>query len=167
MLLALDLSSGVDRCPNPRGRQRHFQDGDAQWVKCIQHGADNHGWGSDPTSFTATFGAKRIVGARLGFVQLLNQALYVLGARDSVVHERAREQLTARIVNAVLTQRLTETLRDAALDLAFNNHRIDYCADVVDAPITNQIPPNEFLRVDFDLAGACAVAPGEARRIVH
>ena len=38
------------------------------------------------------------------------------------------------VVDAVLAHRLAEALREAAVDLAFHDHRIDHGADVVDRP---------------------------------
>ena len=49
----------------------------------------------------------------------------VVRARHSVIHERAGHQLAVGVVDGILQQNLSETLHDAALDLAFDQKRID------------------------------------------
>src|SRR5579884_2730245 len=46
--------------------------------------------------------------------------------------ELAGEQLTLCVVDDALEQRLSQALNDAALDLAFDQHRIDHRAEVVE-----------------------------------
>ena len=69
------------------------------------------------------------------------------------------------VVDAVFPQCLAEALRDAALNLSFDNHRIDHGADVVHAPIADH---TDFARVgiNLDFASVCAIAPGKTRRII-
>ena len=58
---------------------------------------------------------------------------HVVGARHRVVHVAAGQQLAAvAVVDHVLHQRLADALRDAALDLAFADHRVDGAPAVVD-----------------------------------
>ena len=65
----------------------------------------------------------------------------------------------------MLQHRLADALRDAAVDLPIDDHRIDDGADVVDRPETDQLDL-AGIRIDLDLADVGAVAEGEIRRIV-
>ncbi len=49
----------------------------------------------------------------------------VVGARHGVVHVRAGQQLSLVVIDRVFEQRLSDALRDAAVHLAFDDHRID------------------------------------------
>src|SRR5258707_6084679 len=66
----------------------------------------------------------------------------------------------------MLAQSLAEPLRDAALDLSFDNHWIDHGADVVHAPVAEDV---DFagVAIDLELASVRAVAPGEVARVVE
>src|SRR5262249_1023437 len=75
----------------------------------------------------------------------------IIGARHAVIHERAAEELTARVVDDVLAQRLAEALDDAALDLAFADQRIEHGTDIVDGGIPRH-PELACLAIDLDLA---------------
>jgi len=56
--------------------------------------------------------------------------------RHGVVHERARQQLSAPgIVKTLLKQRLPEALHDSAVGLAVDDQRIDGAAHVIDGRI--------------------------------
>ena len=68
--------------------------------------------------------------------------------------------MTTSVVDALLQQCLAEALRDTALDLPFDNHRIDHSADVVHAPIADHAYC-AGVGIDFDFASMCAVAPGK------
>ena len=58
---------------------------------------------------------------------------HVFRARQRVVHERAGDRLAAGVVADFLHQRLADALRDAAMQLAFDDHRVDDGAEIVDA----------------------------------
>ena len=61
------------------------------------------------------------------------EARQVVGARQRVVHQRAGEQLPRlRVVAAALEHRLPQPLRQAAMHLACDDHRIHEVAEVVD-----------------------------------
>ena len=66
----------------------------------------------------------------------------------------------ARVVVAMLEQRLADALRDAAMDLAVDDQRIDGAADVVDRAVAHDLD-GAGLRIDLDFADMGAV--GEAR----
>ena len=77
----------------------------------------------------------------------------------------AGQQLPARIVDAVLEQRLAEALCKAAVDLALDDHWVDDGADIVDAPKADD-SNLAGVAIDLDLAHMSAVAEGEIRRII-
>ena len=56
----------------------------------------------------------------------------VVGARHAVVHQRAGDELAVLVVDRALEQRLADALRDAAVHLALDDHRVDHGAEVVD-----------------------------------
>ena len=70
------------------------------------------------------------------------------------------------VVDAMLAKRLTEALRDPALDLSFDDHRIYDSADIVHAPVTSHLNFS-CVGIDLDFAGVCTVAPCKAVRIVN
>src|SRR6185503_7750946 len=71
----------------------------------------------------------------------------------------------AVLVHRALEKRLADALRQAAVELAFDDHRIDHRADIVDGAVT-QDPDRAGVAVDFELADMHAVGEGEVRRIV-
>jgi hypothetical protein len=68
---------------------------------------------------------------------------HVVGARHAIIHEAAGDQLAVVRIDDVFEQHLAQPLRDAAVDLAFDEHRIDQLAEVIDQRIAG----------DRDLAG--------------
>ena len=46
--------------------------------------------------------------------------------RQQVVHQRRIEQLALFVEDELLVERVADAVRDAALDLALDNHRIDH-----------------------------------------
>jgi hypothetical protein len=85
--------------------------------------------------------------------------------RHAIVHERAGDELSVLVIDHAFEQRLADALRDPAMDLALDDHRVDHGADVVDAPEAHDLDA-AGLRIDLELAHMRAVAEGEARRIV-
>ena len=61
----------------------------------------------------------------------------VFGARHRVIHERAGDRLAAVVVADFLHQRLADALRDAAMQLAGDDHRVDDGAEIVDAGVAH------------------------------
>ena len=59
-----------------------------------------------------------------------------VGARHAVIHEGRRQHLRrVLVVDRMLHQRLADALRDAAMDLAAHDHRIEHDAEIVDHEI--------------------------------
>src|SRR5262245_66661474 len=85
--------------------------------------------------------------------------------RHAIVHQRPCHELTILVVDGALKQRLPDALRDAAVYLPFDDHRIDDGSEIVDRG-----PVDDFglagLAIDFDLANMTAGGEGENGRIV-
>ena len=73
----------------------------------------------------------------------------VVGARHAVVHVGRRDQLSGIVVMRVLEKRLTDTLGNAAVNLAFDDHRVDQVPEIVTAGPVDKLD-NAGCRVDFD-----------------
>ena len=87
------------------------------------------------------------------------------GAGDGVVHERRGQELPL-VVDRALRERLADPLRQAAVELALDDHRIDHRADIVHRVVRDQLR-GAGLRIDFHLADMRAIGEGEVRRVVE
>ena len=131
--------AGMSRSFTPSGPQR------------VEHGVDHRRRRADRAGLAAALGAQRVVGAgRADGVEL--EVRQVVGPRHGVVHEGAgRAAGRFLVVHAVLHQRLADALRDAAVHLALDDHRVDDGAEVVDrGEAVDATSP--VRRVDLDLA---------------
>ena len=72
----------------------------------------------------------------------------------------------SRVVHAAFHHRLAEALRDAAVHLALDDHRVDDVAEVVDRgeALDRRLAG---LRVDLDFADVAARRVGEVGRVVE
>ena len=70
------------------------------------------------------------------------------------------------VVDAVLEQRLPDALHDAAVDLSFDDHRIDHRADIVHRDVAQQLH-HAGIRIDLDLGDVRAGREREVHRIVE
>src|SRR3712207_9554375 len=61
--------------------------------------------------------------------------LFRSGRGDQVVDEGAGGEVAVGVVHGLLVQRLGDALRQAAVDLALDDERVDDRADVVDAGV--------------------------------
>src|SRR5262249_27590093 len=90
----------------------------------------------------------------------------IMGVRHAVVHQRSRHQLTVLIVDRAFQKGLPNSLRDAAVHLAFHDHRIDYGAEVIDCgPVDNF--GSASVAVYFDFTDVTASRESEVGRIVE
>ena len=80
-----------------------------------------------------------VMGRRRHLAEDQRKRRQIVGARQAIVHEGAREQLTVTAVDGVLTQRLADTLDGATMHLTFNQHRVDERAEVVDNRVGKRI----------------------------
>ena len=70
------------------------------------------------------------------------------------------------VVVAGLEQRLADALRDAAMHLALDDHRVDEVAEIVGGDELHDLGV-AGLRVDLDLADVAAGREGEVGRVVE
>src|SRR3954471_21116463 len=78
----------------------------------------------DRTGFAAALYPQRIRWAwRIGHLDL--EHWQVARTRHAIIHVACREELTGAVVNRPLQHRLANALCDAAMHLAFYDHRID------------------------------------------
>ena len=135
--------------------------------KGMADGVDHRRRAADRAGLAAALDAQRIVGAGRALDGLHREVREVVGARHRVVHVAAGQQLAAvGVVDAVLAQRLAQALRQAAVDLAFDDHRVDDVAEVVaggEAVDAHDAGGG----VDLDLADVAAGRVGEVARIVE
>src|SRR3546814_6246555 len=74
----------------------------------------------------------------------------VVGMGHAVIHQRARQDLSAlRLVDDPLEQRLADTLRRAAHDLAVGGQRIDDAAEVVDRSEEHTSELQSLMRISY------------------
>ena len=90
----------------------------------------------------------------------------IVGAGHRVIHETAGQQLAGfAVIHAVFQQRLANALDDAAMHLAFDNHRVDDGAKVVHGGEAVN-PRLAGGRVHFYFADVGASREGEVGRVV-
>jgi hypothetical protein len=108
-----------------------------------------------------TFDAEHIAAARHR-VERAAERRQIIGAGHRIIHERAGEELSARIVvDPGFEQRLPYALRDAALDLTLDQHRLQNVAAIVDRVIGGELD-EASVGVDLDLGDMATI--GEGRR---
>ena len=110
----------------------------------------------DRPGFARTFDPQRIGYTRIILDQLYGHVGQVVRAGHAIVHERAGDELARLVVYAAFQQRLTNPLRQAALDLTFQQQWIDESTEVVHSPITQYFGLTGF-GIDLDFAGMAAV----------
>src|SRR5262249_35136837 len=86
--------------------------------------------------------------------------------RHAIIHERAGDELAVLVVDRALEQRLAYALRDAAVNLALDDHRIDHGAEIIDRGPGDDLA-FAGLRIDLDLADVTAGGKGEVGGIVE
>ena len=131
----------------------------------IGDGVDDGGRRGDGAGLAAAFDAERI-GRAFGHRGVDLQRRQIVGARHGVVHERAGDELAVLVVDRAFAQRLADALRDAAMHLALDDHRIDHDAEIVDRGPGHDLGV-AGLGVDLDLADMAAGREGEIGRIVE
>ena len=77
-------------------------------------------------------------------------------ARQTVVHQRSRNQLAVIVVGNPFQQDLPDSLRYAAMNLTMHDERIDNGANIVNGAIGNDIYLSG-LRINLDFADVTAI----------
>src|SRR6218665_1576398 len=156
----------LDGLPYAVGRCRHIEVAHAQRAQRVEYGVDHRRRRAYGPGLAATLGAQRAVRAGRAYMAQFEIG-EVVRARHRVVHEAAGEQLAGlAVVDAVFHQRLPYALRHPAMHLAFDDHRVDDGAEVVDRsePVH---PRGAGGGVDLDLADVGAGGEGEVGRVVE
>src|SRR5580692_8469687 len=152
----------LQRGPYRLRRRRH---GDVFSADGVGDGVDDRGGRGDRAGLAAAFDAERI--GRAPCQRCSNRHGWkVIGPRHGVVHERAGHELAPLVVNCALTQCLPYSLRDAAVDLALDNHRIDDDAEIVHRRPGDNLGVAGF-RIDLDLADMATGRESEIGRVVE
>ena len=113
--------------PDAVGRCRHFQFVVADGVG---DGVDDGRGCADRAGLAAALDAERIARTQRRGVRTLERG-QILGPRHGIIHEARGDELAAFIVHGVLQQRLPDALGETAMDLAFDDHRVDQPAEIV------------------------------------
>ena len=77
------------------------------------------------------------------------------GTGDGVIHQLAREQLTAFVVDGVFVKRLTDTLCNASVDLTGHKQRIDDVAAVVARDVSRDVDTSP-VSLSISVTAICA-----------
>ena len=75
----------------------------------------------------------------------------IVRARQTIVHQRSRDQLTVIVIGNPFQQDLSDSLRYPAMDLTMHDERVDDGSDVVDGAIGNDVHLSG-LGIDLDFA---------------
>src|SRR5882757_5688626 len=150
-----------DRLPYLGRCQRRIKLLDAELAERIHHAVGDARRAADGTGFAAALGAERIGAARRGIVEGDSDRRDVVGARHAVILVARGQQLAFLAVGDAFIERLADALRDAAMDLAGHQHRIDGNADVIDRGIAHHLADAGF-GIDLDFADMRAVRPARA-----
>ena len=122
---------------------------DPERAQRVHHRVRNRGSRTGRPTFPDAFDAHRVVGtgrdSSLGF-----EHRQVGGGGEEVGREVAGQQLPVLVVDDAFVERLGEPLRDRAVHLAVDDHRIDHRAAVVDRDVTED-GDRTGLPVDVDL----------------
>ena len=89
----------------------------------------------------------------------------VAGARQRIIHERAGQELAILVVHRHFHQRLSDALDHAAVQLAFDDQRVDDGAEVIDRGIFDH-GDHAGVGIQFDFADMTAVGIGGGTRAV-
>ena len=97
----------------------------------VGDGVDHRRRRRDRARLAAALDAERVRRRfRRGHVDL--ERRQIVRPRHAVIHQRAGDELTVLVIDHAFEQRLADALRDAAVDLALDDHRIDDGAEIID-----------------------------------
>src|SRR6185437_12111759 len=131
-----------------------------------EDGVDDRRGRADRARFAAAFDTERVVRAGRPGGELDVESRQIVGARQGVIGEAAREELSVLVVATPFEQRLPDALSDAAVYLTFDDHWIDDVAEIV-AGAEPVHPHRARLRIDLHFTHVRARRVGEVGRIVE
>src|SRR5262245_5229119 len=106
-----------------------------EWGKRINYGVGDGGCGTDRSGFADTFRTERVNWRRCDrMVEFKSRQLVSL--RNSVIHQFSGQQLTVLVIDYLFKKRLRHSLRDAAMNLPLDNHRVDLIPAIINRDIT-------------------------------
>lgn len=136
---------------------------DAEGRERIDDGADDRRRRADGPGFADAFDAQGVdIGRRLRAIEF--KARNHMRARHGVIHQASGDQLPLLVVNDLFVKRLPDRLRDAALNLTFNEHGIDHFAAIIDGDIAQELHV-AGLPVDLHNDDVRAEGEGEVLRL--
>src|SRR6266850_2414935 len=160
--IAILLGSLAHGAPHGLRRGGHREVLDAEG---IGDGVHHRRRRADRPRLAATLHAERVVRAgSLARVHL--EQRHVACARDGVVAEGSGDQLPRAVVAAAFGERLPDALRESAVHLTLDDHRVDDLAEVVHRGEGDDLR-RAGVAVDLDLADIAARGEGEVRRVVE
>src|SRR4029077_6635280 len=138
------------RLPHAARRRGHIDTIDAEWAQRIDDRIDDDRWSPDGTGFADTFHPDR-VGLAAHFFQRDLEIRQHVCARHRVIHKAAGDELRRRaVVDGMLVKFLPDALRNAAMLLAVDDHRIQHLPEIIDHHVAVDRDLTS-LRVDLDL----------------
>ncbi len=120
----------------------------------MQHGIDDRRGRRDRTGLSAALDTQEVMRRRRHDVIefKVRNARHIVGTWHAIVHESPRQELGAvRIVDAVFEQGLADALSRTAMDLTFDDHRIDHVAEIVHDGVGDDVRRAGF-RIDLQFA---------------
>src|SRR6185312_17198529 len=155
----------LDGLPYAPRLHRHLEVPDTDARERVDGGVDDRGAGRDRARLADALDPERVRGGWRDGARRV-EARQLGRRRDHVFDERAREDLTALVVDRLLVEGLRDGLRDAAVHLPVDDHRIDHVAAVVDRRVALDYDLAR-LAVDLDLGDVRAEREREVRRVVE
>ena len=158
------LLDGFDGLPDGVRGRRHRHVAHAQGAERVNDGVDHRGWRGRRSRLPDALDPKRIGrGRHLMQPELVGRDR--IRARHGVVHERAGDHLAGiPLPDRMLHQRLTDALGNAAVQLPFDDHRIEDPAGVMHHDIGQQLGRTGF-RIDLNLTDMATIREGAGRRL--
>src|SRR5436190_2180137 len=121
----------LDRAPQALGGQRHLDMADAERLQRVDDGVGDRRRSADRAGLAAAFDSERVVGAQR-HMRRQREIRQIVGARHRVIVVRAGQQLTGfLVVDAAFEDGLANPLRQPAMHLAGDDHRVDDAAEIV------------------------------------
>ena len=154
----------LHRLPHPRRGAGHVEVAHPEGCQRVDHGVDDRRRRADRRRLADSLGAERVV-RRWGHGEVGLPVGHLDRGGDQVVHQRAAEAVAVLVEGDHLHQRHPDAVGEAAVDLPFDDHRVDPHPAVVD----RDEPPHGHLRragVDVDHAEVGAEGEGQVRRVV-
>src|SRR5262245_32163421 len=141
-IVGLLLPRVPDGAPDLLRRERHVDRADVKRSERVHDGVVDGDRRGDGARLADALDAQRIDGRRR-FRRPELEVREEVGLGHGVVHHRSGEKLAALVVGGALPEGLRDSLGDAAVDLAADDHRVDDLAAVVDGDVA----------LEMDLAG--------------